>query len=103
MLIYNTTYQVNKGDAPSFIIWIHNVYLPKVEESGMLNRPRLCRILSHHEEDSECYSLQFEVENSTVLHQWYQQTGVALNEELVRLFEDKAVGFSTLMEVIDEG
>lgn len=103
MLIYNTTYQVSQGDAQHFIIWIHNVYIPKAEESNMLRRPRLCRILSHHEDDSECFSLQFEVENSTVLHKWYQETGISLNEELIRLFEDKAVGFSTLMEIIEEG
>lgn len=102
MLIYNTTYQVNFDDARNFVIWVHQAYIPKALASGRLSKPRLCKILSHHDEDSECFSLQFEVENSAVLHEWYTQCGAALHAELLKLFKDKAVGFSTLMEIIEE-
>lgn len=102
MLVYNTTYQVNFDDARNFVIWIHQVYIPKAQASGLLSHPRLCKILSHHDEDSECFSLQFEVESSAALHQWYTQCGAALHEELLKLFKEKAVGFTTLMEVIEE-
>lgn len=102
MLIYNTTYQVNFEDAKNFIIWIHEVYIQKVLEFGVLRKPRLCKILSHRDENSECFSLQFEVENSACLHRWYSQQGVALNDEMMKVFKDKAVGFTTLLEVIEE-
>ncbi len=102
MLIYNTTYQVNFEDAKNFIIWIHEVYIQKVLEFGTLRKPRLCKILSHRDENSECFSLQFEVEDSASLHRWYSQQGVALNDEMMKVFKDKAVGFTTLLEVIEE-
>lgn len=102
MLIYNTTYQVDFDDARNFVIWVHQAYIPKALASGLLARPRLCKILSHHDEDSECFSLQFEVESSAILHKWYTQCGNALHEELQKLFKDKAVGFTTLMEIIEE-
>ena len=57
-------------------------------------------ILSHIEEGSICYSVQFEVENSAKLHRWHQEQGVKLNEELLNIFKDKVIGFPTLMEVI---
>lgn len=101
MLIYNTTYQVDEGQEDSFLIWIKEFYLPEVEKGGMLRSPRIVRVLSHREEGSACYSLQFEVENSGILHRWHLDHGVKLNDELVKVFRDKVVGFPTLMEVVE--
>lgn len=100
MLIYNSTYHVELEEERYFLIWIQEYYLPEVAKTGMLKAPRVARILSHREEGSVCYSVQFEVESSAILHRWHQEQGVKLNEELVRLFKDKVVGFPTLMEVI---
>ena len=75
-------------------------YLPEQENNGTLYPPRIARILSHIEEGSICYSVQFEVENSAKLHRWHQEQGVKLNEELLNIFKDKVIGFPTLMEVI---
>ncbi|KAA5427114.1 MULTISPECIES: DUF4286 family protein [Bacteroides] len=101
MLIYNTTYQVEEGQEDNFLIWIKEFYLPEVEKAGALHTPRIVRVLSHREEGSTCYSLQFEVENSGILHRWHLEQGTKLNEELVKIFQDKVVGFPTLMEVIE--
>lgn len=100
MLIYNTTYHVQMNDARNFVIWLSECYIPAVEKSGELKNPRILRILSHKEQDSECFSLQWEVENSAVLHHWHTKQGVHLNEEMLKLFKDKVIGFPTLMEVI---
>lgn len=101
MLIYNTTYQVEEGQEDNFLIWIKEFYLPEVEKNGLLRAPRLVRVLSHREEGSACYSLQFEVESSAILHRWHMGQGVRLNEELLKIFKNKVVGFPTLMEVIE--
>ena len=68
MLIYNTTFHVEMGDARNFVIWLNEFYIPEVEKSGELKNPRILRILSHKEQDSECFSLQWEVEDSATLH-----------------------------------
>ena len=101
MLIYNTTYQIDINDARNFVIWIHESYIPQVLEHGILKNPRLVRILSHKEQETECFSLQWEVEDSADLHKWHVAQGMKLNEELLRIFKDKVVGFPTLMEVIE--
>ena len=100
MLIYNTTFQVDINDARNFVIWLTEGYMPQVEQHGMLKNPRLTQILSHQESDSECFSLQWEVEDSAVLHRWHTDQGMKLNEEMMKVFKDKVVGFPTLMEVI---
>ena len=100
MLIYNTTYQVDTKDARNFVIWLTECYMPEVEKNGKLKNGRLTQILSHQEADSECFSLQWEVEDTATLHRWHTEQGMALNEELLKIFKDKVVGFPTLMEVI---
>ncbi len=101
MLIYNTTYQVDINDARNFVIWLHEVYIPQVIADGRLANPRLTRILSHKEQESECFSLQWEVDDSATLHRWHVAQGTGLNDEMMRTFKDKVVGFPTLMEVIE--
>lgn len=100
MLIYNTTFHVGMGDARNFVIWLNEYYIPEVENLGELKNPRILRILSHKEQDSECFSLQWEVEDSAALHRWHVKQGATLNAEMMKVFKDKVIGFPTLMEVI---
>lgn len=100
MLIYNTTYQTSIEDARNFVIWLSEFYIPEVEKSGLLRNPRLTQILSHKEQDTECFSLQWETDDSATLHRWHTLQGMKLSEEMMKVFKDKVVGFSTLMEVI---
>lgn len=99
MLIYNTTFQVDDEVRENFLIWIKESYIPEVERQGMLTQPRLCNLLSHRG-DGSSFSLQWEVESSSLLHRWHREQGAKQHEELTKLFGDKVIGFPTLMEVI---
>lgn len=100
MLVFNTTYNVQNEDARNFVIWIHQCYLPKVEADSKLTRPRLLRILTHKDEETECFSLQFDVESSAELHAWFTRQGKSLSDEMLKMFDNRIVGFSTIMEEI---
>ena len=102
MILYNTTYQMPEADARNFVIWVHQVMLPKVHDFGTMKNGRLSRILSHKEEGSECFALQFEVESTARLHYWFVKQGKQLGEELLKAFGNRIIGFSTMMEVISE-
>ena len=80
MILYNTTYQMAEADARNFVIWVHQVMLPRVKEFGYMQHGRLSRILSHKEEGTECFALQFEVESTARLHYWFVKQGKALSE-----------------------
>lgn len=101
MLLYNTTFHVDEDVQQNFLIWLNEAYVEEVKKTGLLVNPCLCRILSHKEEGSESFSLQWEVESSAALHQWHMQQGARLNSELVKIFKDKVVGIPTLMEVME--
>lgn len=99
MLIYNTTFRAEDDVHNNFLIWLRESYIPEVENHGLLKSPRLCRLLNYHDEGA-AYALQWEVEDSARLHRWRMDQGLRLDGELKRIFDDKVLGFSTLMEVI---
>lgn len=101
MFIYNTTYVVPNEDARDFVIWAHQVLLPQVAASQLMSHGRLSRILSHKEEDSECFSVQFEAQSTADIHHWLIDEGQKLQSELHKMFDGRIVGFATLMEGID--
>lgn len=101
MLIFNTTYHVEGDVRDNFLIWVKQCLIPAIAGHGALSNPRLMEVLSHREEGVYNYSLQWEVENSSVLHKWHTEHGSKMNEELVKIFKDKVIGFPTLLEVLD--
>lgn len=100
MIVYNTTYTMPVGDARDFVIWVNECMMPRVEDDGRLSGSRMLRILSHHDQDTECFSVQFDVDSTAILHKWYTELGDALNKELLQVFDGRIVGFSTIMESI---
>ncbi len=101
MLIYNTTYHVEEELDRNFLIWIRECYIPEVKKQGMLEAPRLARLLSHQEDGGISYALQWEVKDSATLHRWHREQGVKLQEEMSGIFKDRVVGFPTLMEIVE--
>lgn len=101
MLIYNTTYQMDVNEARNFVIYIHNQFIPTALAQGDLKNARLARILSHKDPESECFSLQFEAESTADIHRWLIEKGNKLNEDMLKVFNNQIVGFSTIMEVIE--
>ncbi len=103
MIIYNTTYQMPEADARDFVVWMSEVMVPRLKQTGYISGVRLSRILSHKDDDSECFALQFEIESTARLHYWFVKQGQALGKELLKTFDNRVLGFFTMMEVVVEG
>ncbi|MGP1477210.1 MAG: DUF4286 family protein [Phocaeicola sp.] len=100
MIVYNTTYHVELPDARNFVTWVDTYLIPEVEKTGMLRNPRLTRILTHKEHDSECFSMQWEAESLGMLQKFHTQYSPRITQELNKVFKNKVLGFDTLMEVV---
>lgn len=101
MLIFNTTYQVSEAQARNFLIWLTQSYIPLVMQHGALAEPHLAEVLSHKDENSRSYTLQFDVKDSATLHKWHLEQGTKMAQELIKMFHQEVVGFSTLLEKMD--
>ncbi len=102
MLIYNTTYHLVDEVEKNFLIWIKESVIPTNLNSGLMKNPRMCKLLSHQEAGNSSYTLQWEVDNTAVLHEWHMKLGAKQHEEMGQIFGDKVISLPTLMEEVDE-
>lgn len=100
MIIYNTTFHIDKESLSDGLEFLKKTYIPRAIAGGLLTDPRLSRVLAH-EAEGESYALQFRVNDTGRLNRWLEQTGRALQNELVSRFGEKITGFSTLLEEMD--
>lgn len=102
MIVYNTTYHVERGYEQEFLSWIRTHYLPHATADNTLSAPRLTRIMSDSpEQEGTSYSLQYRVASVNQLNEWYKRTGVQLTNRLTAHFGQRVVGFTTLLEEVD--
>jgi len=101
MLIFNTTYHIENERVDDFIRFIIKSYIPKATFSRFLHDPRFTRIFPQHEEPGSSYSLQFRVKDQETLNYWLRTEGELLEEDIRIKFNDKVIGFITILEEIN--
>ena len=101
MIVYNTTFHIEKDSIYECLAYLKQQYIPQAAASGFLLKPCLRRVLQTEEEEGENYSVQFHVKNIDTLNFWLQNEGNRLHKELVNRFGYKIAGFSTLLEELD--
>lgn len=101
MIVYNTTFHIEKDSINECLTYLKKQYIPKAAASGFLLKPYLRRIIQAEQEEGESYSIQFHVKNMDTLNYWLQNEGNQLHKDLVNRFGYKIAGFSTLLEEID--
>lgn len=102
MIIFNTTFHIEKEVVDSFLDWLKEVYIPEALEGQYIHSPQLCKVLSQQEgEEGYSYSLQFKVQDTAILHKWFMATGNKLDNQAIGLFGHKVTKFSTLLEIVE--
>ncbi len=101
MVTINTTFHIEDKIELDFIAYMKCTYIAEAMTDKLLTNARLCKIHSQEIEGGQSFSVQFTFNNLDDLELWDKSKGKQLNEELVILFEDKIVGFSTLLEEIE--
>lgn len=101
MIIYNTTFHIHKEIVAECLEYLKSTYIPQAAASGILYEPCLRRIMQSQNEDGESFSVQFSTQDMNTLNDWIRKEGAVLQQELVKRYKDKIVGFATLLEDIE--
>lgn len=101
MIIYNITFHIEKEVLEDCLLFLKETYIPMALEGKALESPQLCKVMGQEEGDNYSYALQFHVENTRLLNDWWKLHGEELNALLTARYADKVVGFTTLLEKLD--
>ena len=101
MVTINTTFHVDEEIKHDFIDYMKSTYIAEAVTDNKLVNAKLSRIHAQHVEGGISYSVQFAFNCLDDLDNWDKSKGLKLNEELIKKFQDKVAGFSTLLEEIE--
>ncbi len=101
MIIFNTTFHVDEGHQVKFIKYLKTEYIPMAVADGRLKNPRLLKVNGEHIEKGHSFALEFSVESLENLQNWNEQIGKKIYNVILSEFEQKVVGFATILNSIN--
>lgn len=100
MIVYNTTFHIEKDCVEACLDYLKKEYIPCAMADGSLQQPCLRRVLFVQDE-GESYALQFHVDDVDTLNDWLEKEGHAMHKLLTDRFGHQVAGFTTLLEELD--
>ena len=100
MIIFNTTFQVDKSIIPQSIDYLKKEYIQKAVKSGVLQDDHVLKELQENESEGSNFSVKLTVKEIPTTNKWLKEEGNASNQALVQHFGPLIAGFSTLLEEI---
>ncbi len=98
IFLYNVTIGVDKEIEMEWLQWMKNYYLPRAMQSGAFLEHRIYKVLTHEDENSVSYSVQYFSDAIEKIVQYLNNDGKVLLEELRNRYKEKHVVFNTLLQ-----
>lgn len=100
MILFNTTFHLDSSIESELLMWLRQRFIPETLAAGM-ERPLLCRLIENVEPGCSAFALQFFCDSIADVDGWRSSGFLQLMTELSEKWKDRALAFSTSMEVID--
>lgn len=103
MILYNITLNIENDIVEPCLRYLKQSYIPQATRSRVMHSPKLHRVLPHDENETgtESYAIQFNVKNVDTLNYWIEHEGVHISKQLLAIFGNKVIGFTTVLEEIE--
>ncbi len=99
MILLNTTFYIHPSIENDFLSWMKTVYVPSALLAG-LSDPELCLLLVEAGEDVSGYALHLRAGDLSEAEAWHDGAGGDVRSGFMSRYGEKALSFSTYMEVI---
>lgn len=99
MIIYNVTVKVDNEIHNEWLEWMKVVHIPDVLKTGLFSDQRVCRVLVD-DSDGITYAIQYTCRNMDDFIRYEREHAPRLRQEHIDRYQDKALAFRTLLEVI---
>ncbi|PJB16167.1 MAG: DUF4286 domain-containing protein [Flavobacteriales bacterium CG_4_9_14_3_um_filter_32_8] len=101
MIIYNVTVNVEEEIHADWIVWMKEVHIPAVMNTGVFIENKICKVLSTTEDETgHTYAVQYTCLSMEDLENYQQNHAPRLQKEHLDRYQGKFVAFRTLLEVI---
>jgi len=101
MILFNVTYGIDKEVEVEWVAWMKETHIPKVLNTGLFEGYRFYKVLTHEEENSSSYCIQYFTPTINHFNKYLEEFANSLMEEHRQRFRDKHVAFNTLLEEVE--
>jgi hypothetical protein len=100
MILYNVTIGIDKAIQAEWLSWMKEEHIPEVMDTGVFESFKFYKVLSHDDENTESYCIQYFTPSIEKFNYYIQQLAPLLVEKHRAKFKDH-VAFRTLLEEIE--
>ena len=101
MILYNVTIGIDKEIEQDWLQWIRTIHIPAVVEAGKFVDYRFYKMLTHDDETTSSYCIQYFVPTIQQFQSFLDTAGKTLMEEHHQKFKDRHVVFQSLLEEVN--
>jgi hypothetical protein len=98
IFLYNVTIGIDKELELEWLSWMKEYYLPRAMQSGAFIEYRIYKVLTHEDEGSVSYSVQYFSDAIEKVVHFLNNDGKSLVEELRSRYKERHVVFNTLLQ-----
>lgn len=99
MIIYNVTVNIDDDVHDEWLVWMKEVHMPDVMNTGFFLESRISRVLIK-EESGTTYAVQYTARTMADLEEYQRDHAPRLQKDHQDKYGNKFVAFRTLMEVV---
>ena len=98
MILYNVTVGIDRNVELDWFEWMTNNHIPKVMSTGFFNEFKIFKVLSHEDENTVSYSIQYFSDSLEKVEIYLAEFAPDLAEEHMLRYKDRHVAFRTLLQ-----
>ena len=100
MIIYNVTVSIDASAHDDWLDWMKTKHIPDVMETGCFIDNKICKVLSHDQEGSFSYAIQYSCKDMATLDGYQKEHAQRLQADHTSRYEGRYAAFRTLLEVV---
>lgn len=100
MYIYNVTVGVDKSIEKEWLIWMKEVHVPAIMETGLFVENKIYKVVGVEEQESVSYATQYVTKSLLEIDQYLKHHAHRLQDEGHAKFGDKQATFLTVLEEV---
>ncbi len=100
MIIYNVTTKVHSSIAEDWLLWLQEIHMPEVMNTGCFTESNILRLLEVDDSEGPTYAIQYKAASREAYDRYLQEHSEGLRRKTVEQWGEKMIAFRSLMGIV---
>ena len=101
MIIYNVTIKVHTSITEDWLLWLKEVHIADVINTGCFTHAVILRLIEVDETDGPTYAVQYYAESKGFYNNYIENHASIMREKSFAKWGDKFIAFRSVMQVVN--